>query len=40
MSYWIKKKPDDDEKNEALNDPALSVLYNALSLSEFKSERT
>jgi hypothetical protein len=30
-----KQKTDDDEKNEALNDQAISVLYNALALSEF-----
>jgi hypothetical protein len=30
-----KNKMDDDGKNEKLNDRALSVLYNALALSEF-----
>jgi flagellar biosynthesis regulator FlbT len=30
-----KNKTDQDEKNEKLNDRALSVLYNALVLSEF-----
>jgi hypothetical protein len=30
-----KNKSDQDDKNEKLNDRALSVLYNALALSEF-----
>jgi hypothetical protein len=30
-----KNKSSDDDKNEQLNDQALSVLYNALALSEF-----
>jgi hypothetical protein len=30
-----KNKWSDDDKNEQLNDQALSVLYNALTLSEF-----
>jgi hypothetical protein len=30
-----KNKTDDDDKNEKLNDRGLSVLYNALALSEF-----
>jgi hypothetical protein len=30
-----KKKTEDDDKNEKLNDRALSVLYNAFALSEF-----
>jgi hypothetical protein len=30
-----KNKSDNDDKNEALNDQSLSVLYNALALSEF-----
>jgi hypothetical protein len=30
-----KNKTDQDDKNEKLNDRALSVLYNALALSEF-----
>jgi hypothetical protein len=30
-----KNKSNDDDKNEKLNDRALSVLYNALALSEF-----
>jgi hypothetical protein len=29
-----KNKTDDGDKNEKLNDRALSVLYNALALSE------
>jgi hypothetical protein len=31
----LKNKTDDDDKNEKLNDRALSVLYNAVALSEF-----
>jgi hypothetical protein len=30
-----KNKSDKDDKNEKLNDRALSVLYNALDISEF-----
>jgi hypothetical protein len=30
-----KNMTEDDDKNEKLNDRALSVLYNALALSEF-----
>jgi hypothetical protein len=30
-----KNKMDQDDKNEKLNDRALSVLYNALAISEF-----
>jgi hypothetical protein len=30
-----KNKWSDDDKNKQLNDQALSVLYNALTLSEF-----
>jgi hypothetical protein len=30
-----KNKSDQDDKNEKLNDRALSVLYNAFALSEF-----
>jgi hypothetical protein len=30
-----KNRSDQDDKNEKLNDRVLSVLYNALALSEF-----